>query len=250
MIRHELTEEIIEYIFDPEEGKHFANKIVVLLNKNKVMLIDTGYEFQALEVLEDLDSRNQVIEGIIISHFHSDHMNGLKVLPKATIYGSSEYNTTLEMWTSQEEHKYFTPDVSVKEPYVIKFGNHNIEMIPFPGHSICGILVSINNKYLHISDELMFSNEGQPLLPCVAGKEGVKAQLESIKKLKNYTEHTFIPAHGATITDKEKIEEIIINTEKYLNAILSNNGKITYEEAVKDCSREFLHKEWHRFVYE
>ena len=48
-----------------------------------------------------------MIEKIIITHFHDDHMQGLKVLPKVEVYGSMDYKTTLELWTESREQKYF-----------------------------------------------------------------------------------------------------------------------------------------------
>ncbi|KAB3531305.1 MBL fold metallo-hydrolase [Alkaliphilus pronyensis] len=249
MIRNEITKDLVEYIFEPEEGKHFGNKILALIHGNKVMLIDTAYEYQALEVLEDLKAREQVIDSIIIGHFHDDHMNGLKVLPKATVYGSSQYKTTLDRWTKPEEHKYFTPDIIVKDKMEIEFGEHKITMIPFPGHSICGILIDIDGRYLHIGDELMFSNEGKPLLPCV-DLAGVKLQYESTEKLSKYTKHIFIPAHGLTIKGENRIKEEINNVLNYFRNIINSSKKLTYEEATRNCSREFLHSEWFSFIYD
>lgn len=62
---------------------------------------------------------------------------GLKVMPSVPVYGSNYYKDTLNMWTPKAEHKYFTPTVSVKAPLKIQFGIHEVEIIPFPGHSIC-----------------------------------------------------------------------------------------------------------------
>lgn len=248
MLKKEVSKGIVLYIFEPEQGKNFGNKITALINDDKVILIDTGYAYQAKAVMEDLNSNELTIEKIIITHFHNDHMEGLKVLPNVPVYGSSYFQKTLDMWTPKEEHKYFTPTALVEESLRIQFGKHEIEMIPFPGHSICTIIIKINNEYIHVADELMFSKNGEPLLPCVS-KDGVERQFLSVNKLKGYSHYTFIPAHGDSIKDKNRIENEIENISLYLSAILNNSNEITFEEATKECSCTFLGKEWHENVY-
>jgi glyoxylase-like metal-dependent hydrolase (beta-lactamase superfamily II) len=248
MLKKELSSGIIEYIFEPKHGQHFGNRITALINEDKVVLIDTGYQHQMAEVIKELDTEHLKVEKVIITHFHDDHMEGLKVLPKLCVYGSSTYQNTLDRWTLKEEHHYFTPNVLVEGSHKIQFGRHEVEMIEFPGHSICTMLIRINDEYVHIADELMFSNQGEPILPCIT-KQEVKSQFESINKLKEYMRYTFILGHGDNIKDKGQIADTIENTSLYLNKILSTSDRISFEEATKECTCAFLHKEWHENVY-
>jgi glyoxylase-like metal-dependent hydrolase (beta-lactamase superfamily II) len=102
MLKRELMPGIIQYIFDPLPGMHFGNSVTALINYNKVLLIDTAYEEQAILILKDMKNNGLYIEKIIITHFHDDHMQGLKVLPKISVYGSKHYKTTLDMWTERD----------------------------------------------------------------------------------------------------------------------------------------------------
>jgi glyoxylase-like metal-dependent hydrolase (beta-lactamase superfamily II) len=249
MLKRELTPGIIQYIFDPLPGKYFGNSITALINGNKVLLIDTAYEDQALLVLEDMKSNGLSIEKIIISHFHDDHMQGLKVLPKVSVYGSEHYKTTLDLWTEKEEQKYFIPTTLIEEQFSMNFGKHHLMLIPFPGHSLCTIIIKINEQYIQIADELMFSNEGKQLLPST-DPHCIKRHIESLKKLEEYSSYALLPSHGPGISGSEKIEKDINNRIAYFNAILSSNRRISYEEAIMDCDCEFLHSEWHECVYE
>lgn len=248
MLRKELSPDIIEYVFEPKEGQHFGNRITALRNKDRVILIDTGYKHQAMEVINDLKMNHLAIESIIITHFHDDHMEGLKVMPHVPVYGSQYHKNTLDMWTPKEEHRHFIPTVSVSTPLKIEFGRHEIEILPFPGHSMCTSIIKINDEYIHVADEIMFSNKGEPILPCIT-KEDVRRQWESINKLKDYMKYTFLFGHGDNIRDKRQIEDVIENTRIYLETILRNNRKISFEEATSECSCTFLHKEWHENVY-
>ncbi len=249
MLKQELTKGIILYTFRPDPGRHFGYNITAVIHENKAILIDTAYEDQALQVVQDLTDNGIVIEKIIISHFHDDHIYGLKALPQVPVYGSAHYQTTLDMWTKKEDHQYFKPAVLVGKYLQINFGKHQLTLISFPGHSECGILVNINDKYVHIGDELLFSNDGEPLLPSIDYHRFVKRHLESLTRLKEYIQYTLIPSHGRVISGKKDIEKDIVNRTRYLHAIYSSQEKITYEEATKECDCTFLHREWHKNAY-
>lgn len=249
MFKKQLSEGVILYTFNSDEGKYFGYNITALIDENKAILIDTAYEEQALQVYQDLEDSGILIEKILISHFHDDHIYGLKVLPKVAVYGSVHYQTTLDMWTKKEDHPYFIPDVVVENSLQLNFGKHNLTLSLLTGHSQCGILININNKYVHIGDELIFSNNGEPLLPSIDFNRFVKRHFESLVKLKEYSHYSLIPSHGTVISEERKTESDITNRLTYLNAILENSREITFEEATKECDCSFLHREWHKNAY-
>lgn len=249
MLKRELADGIILYTFEPDYGKYLGCNILALVSEKKVILIDTGYEEQALQVLQDINDDGLTIEKIFISHFHCDHMYGLKVLPKVPIYGSSHYQVTHD--EEEEKETCFNPTVVIHSPINMNFGKHQLTLIPFPGHSMCSTLIAINDKYVFIGDELFSSNDGKPALPWVRNKlVDVRRQLDSLNRLKHYSRYVLIPAHGAIISGEKNIECEVNRRIIYLNAILSSNGEITYENSIKDCGCKFLHSEWHRDVYE
>ena len=250
MLKNEISEGLVQYIFEPLPGRHFGNNIFALIDCDRVLLIDTAYEEQAEQVLKEIRESGMGIDGIIISHFHDDHMYGMKALPKVPTYGSEYYKTTLEMWTDKEDRKYFKPTIRIKnETYSFKFGKHNIDLIPFPGHSLCTILTRIDETYLHVADELMFSMDGEPILPS-ADPNCIQRHVDSLNRLKALNSYIFLPGHGVEVEGSEKIEKEIDNRIAYFTAILNSSRKLTYEEAKQDCSCDFLHSEWHRYVYE
>jgi len=245
MLKKELAAGIVQYTFSPQnKDDNYGDNIIAIIYEDKAILIDTGFEDEVQQVIEDLFSSGITIDKVIISHFHDDHMEGLKLLPNATVYGSSRFQETLDMWTAKEEHKYFTPVVVVDVPTIIKFGSHILEIIPSAGHSACTVLVNINGQFLHVADEIMYSPDGQSIIPSIDSRENIKRQLESWNIIKDYSALTIIPGHGAAFYGS-KLQADLQNRVAYAEAILAaGENPITYEEAVRKCNCRFLHSEW------
>ncbi|MCE5173414.1 MBL fold metallo-hydrolase [Paenibacillus profundus] len=249
MLKQEIAEGIILYMFDPRPDRHFGYNITALIDGAQAILIDTAFEEHAQQVVEDLAECGIRIEGVILTHFHDDHMYGLKVLPEVPVYGSAHYQTTLDMWTEPKEHPYFTPDIVFEHSLQITFGRHELTLTSFPGHAHCSSLIIINEQFVHIGDELMFSNDGQPILPSVDYNQYVRRHRDSLAKLRDYSHCTLIPSHGTVISGQQRIDRDIANRIAYFDAILGSGTEISYEEATQQCDCMFLHQEWHKNAY-
>jgi glyoxylase-like metal-dependent hydrolase (beta-lactamase superfamily II) len=172
-------------------------------------------------------------------------MEGLKALPKAAVYGSAQNKITLGLWTDENDHPYYMPTVAVEDTISMEFGEHSIRLIPFPGHSACTLLTLIDGAYLQIADEIMFSDNGEPILPGAEPGE-TERHAESLKRLKAYSSYIFLPAHGRPLSGAEEIERQADKRIAYFSAILKAGGSIPYEQAIKE-SGGFLHSEWHEY---
>ena len=123
-------------------------------------------------MLEDLSANNIVIDKIIISHFHADHLFGIHVLHDIPFYGGIRYKKTLVYEeTPDKEIEKYTPSVVVDKQMMFEYGSHKLELIPFPGHSECTMLIKINERFLHIADEVMLSTDGLLTLPWLCNGE-------------------------------------------------------------------------------
>jgi glyoxylase-like metal-dependent hydrolase (beta-lactamase superfamily II) len=249
MEKQELFQGMIQYSFDPKPDQHFGNNIIALINNKQALLIDTGYEQQAKEVMDDLNKMGIRIEKVIISHFHEDHMQGLKSLPGVTVYGSCHYIKTLNLWTAKEEQIHYTPTILVHKNMAIDFGPFHIIMNENPGHSLCTMLININDEFLYVADEMMFSASGTPILPCITRNDIINSYV-SVHNLRKYSHLAMIPGHGRLISDKECIESMIKNICLYFCEILSHDDRLSYEQATKWCTCDFLHKEYHENLYQ
>ena len=247
MQKKELADGIIHYTFPPRrETSCFGDGIVAVVDDNEAVLIDAGYEDEAALVLDDLNKNGITIVGLVISHFHADHFHGMRVLPKVPVYGGAHYEETLVFeGYLKDAIVQCAPSIPIDKPTTIKVGKHALELIPIVGHSVCTMFVKIDDRFLYIADEIMFSTDGRLMLPYLcAGKSDIEQQLAAHKQLKDYAGLTIIPAHGPAF-DGCNLQDYVRNLGIYLDAVLTSDGKVTYEDAVKNCDYPLASSHWH-----
>ncbi len=243
-----LSQGVIQYTFEPIEDKKYGNNVIAIISGDKAFIIDTGYTKQIEKVENDLKDSGISIESVIVSHFHEGHIEGLRKLSGVTVYGSLCYQQTLNQWIPTKEQKYYTPTVKVDKNQKILFGDHTLELMPNPGHSLCTLLIKIDEQYLYIADELMYAPDGEPILPRVT-KNDIINHYVSVHNLAKYNKYAFIPGHGEVIRDPQQIVKDTKNVCHYLCEVLSNDDEITVDQATKNCNCHFLHTDWHKNVY-
>ena len=248
MKRTEISQGVNQYTFEPSGNRRYGNNVIAVICNDKAILIDTGYGNQTEEIVTDLSNTGISIEGVILSHYHEGHIQGLKKLFGVTVYGSSYYQQTLDRWLPTEEQKYYIPTVGIDKNHKIIFGEHVLELIHNPGHSICTLFIKINEKYLYIADELMYSPNGEMILPSVTKKDIINHYV-SVHNLPKYNQYIFIPGHGELIDEAHQIARDTKNACQYLCEILSHDEEITVDQATKNCTCNFLHKDRHENIY-
>lgn len=248
MVKVQLDRGIYQFIFEPVANFRYGNNIIAILRGKKALLIDTGYEFQVQQVIEELNKEEVSVEGVILSHYHQGHIQGLRSLQGVTVYGSSYYQQTLEQWCPVEEMNYYTPTILIERMKRIRYGSHILEIISNPGQTICTLMIRIDNNFLYIADEVIYSAEGDLVLPRVT-KDNIINLYVSANSLGKFSKATIIPAHGLSITDPTKIEQDIRDICLYLCEILSHEEELSVEQATSKCACCFLHTERHQNAY-
>ncbi|MCL2350191.1 MAG: MBL fold metallo-hydrolase [Defluviitaleaceae bacterium] len=260
MNKIELANGVFHYVFAPSEGRIISDTLVAIIDGNRALLIDVGYVEEIKLVIDDLTKNGINIETVIISHFHSDHYFGMQELQNVPTYGGAGFEETFISEGYDEEHiKEAAPKFVVDKPTTIEFGAHKLEMIPMVGHSVCTLLVKINDEFLFVADDILTSIDGQLTVPWLCGKgnrdELINKQLGAWEALRQYADYKIIPAHGPAFDGSELIK-YLDNLTTYLSAIQKANGKISYEDAIKDCchppidvpfrkNSSFKEKSWH-----
>ncbi|MCP4536356.1 MAG: MBL fold metallo-hydrolase [Chloroflexi bacterium] len=246
MKKEQIAENLYLYQFPPRKPEHnFGYNIFALLDEDRkgALLIDTAFKDHASTVMKDLAANGYTVQKAVISHFHDDHILGLKALSRVAVLGSRLCGPLLE-WEDEIDRSDCAPTGFVEDVDSVTFGEFTLRFLSAPGRSDCTIYTIIDERYVHVADNLMSSNDGVPILPW-ALFDDVPEHIRSLEKLGEFKTHTLLLSHGKNITGESVVVAEIDNRMKYLQAVLAGEGGISYEQAVKNCSCDFLHNEWH-----
>ena len=233
----EISKNIFLFRFDKALENFIGINIIMIQNGNEALLIDTGYENNFLELQDHLDKNNIRVTDVVVSHFHPDHIGGLKYLKDANIYGSELGEISLRKYNVDIDH--LIPNIKVLEELSINFGGHNIKLVKNPGHSIDGMLISIDNKYLYVADDMVFSHKGLALVPFCADRN-VQNHISSIEKISNcYIGKIIIPSHGEIIENQELIKLDLENRLTYLKYI-QKYPNCSFQEFVEETGIKLI----------
>ena len=136
-------------------GSGSKGNATILFSHGTTILIDLGLPLiRVKEGLQLLNKTIKDVDGVIYTHEHSDHINGLKSFSPKIMYATEG---TLPGSLSNRVEYY--------EPFTIK----NLKITPFPtSHDAkkpCGYVIeSEDEKFVYFTDSGVFVEEALPLL--------------------------------------------------------------------------------------
>lgn len=241
---------LYEANFD-NKGHYVRQVIYFVLDGSKVLLIDTGYEKEAKELKTYFDERGIDVEKIIITHYHDDHFEGIKTFNKTgkvlEIIGSGQFKKSLETYYKED----FLHDTEIyptilSENCRFTFGGHKIRFEEAKGHSDCSIHTILDEKYIHVADDLIFDPDDVSMLPLPCSN--IREHFKTFHHLKNHSGKTFIGSHFSAAINEQKdmlkeIEARII----YMQKVLDHQGKVEFEN-IKDMLPLEFNPRWHNLM--
>ena len=244
MEKIEISKNVYLCRFEKALGHFVGLNVVLIENGNEALLVDTGYEDNFLEIKEDLDKRNIKITNVVVSHFHPDHTGGLSYLKDANIYGSEFAANSLSKYNKSIDH--LLPNKVVFDKLVFNFGDHTLKLEKNIGHTKDGILITIDNKFMYVGDDMVYSHKGKALIPFCADQI-VEEHILSIEKIyKNYIGKIIIPTHGKILENQDLIKKDLENRLTYLKYIQKNTD-CTFDEFEKDTGIKFIGMKSHDY---
>ena len=192
------------------------NTYIISLN-NHCVIIDPGnyYDNENIEIKNFIDSKNFIVNCILLTHCHIDHILGIKYLQDifdvdvfipageeemyksseniAVLYGLNSYNHFEDVKLLGSENK-------------LSFGDINFDVLNVPGHSQDHRAFLLKDEKACLSGDVLFKNSiGRTDLP-----GGDYDTL--IKSIKNTLflvgdDVTIYPGHGPLTLFKDEIEQ-------------------------------------------
>jgi len=144
---------------------------------NKCLIIDPGDDYDKIK--KEIGTKEVI--GVIITHYHFDHIGALNC-----------FNKNLILDKSNLEEKEYNID------------NFNFEVIYTPGHKEDSITIYFKELNIMFTGDFIFKDAiGRIDLP----GGNYQDMLNSLEKIKNYNKNTIIyPGHGPSTTLKQEID--------------------------------------------
>jgi len=238
-----LTDDIVIYQFPPEKGRIVGLNITVIKDENEYIIVDPGYERHLKVVLDDIDRSK--IKNVFITHYHTDHYEGLSLLTGINIYGSKYASITLSNY-AKKDFSHNLPNFLVTNQEKFMFNKHTIVYISNPGHSICSSIIIVDGKYMFVGDDLIYDNDGTAVIPFVADRN-IPQQINGLNKILSLcSNHLIVPGHGKVIENTDFLIKDIANRIEYLNFI-KNNKYASYKDFHMQTKICFLGSDWHNY---
>lgn len=219
------------------------SNIVLLIENNNALLIDCGYdENDTKKIVNYIKTNKLFLKYIIPTHYHKDHINGLKLLTQ--IFKSVKVYTSLEtkcIYKNEFFESYFYLDnVDKKNKNIkidvirnkIQFESFEIKIIKLFGHCVGNIGLIIDN-ILYCPDLIINSSSK---LPFVSNVETYYQNLKKVKELKNIESVILSHSKDKNINFNKflNLVEITENSlDKYNELILKNIDFVKYDEFLK-----------------
>lgn len=137
--------------------------IYLIKNGESYISIDAGNSVEGVkEGLKRLNINSDYISAVLLTHTDGDHVNGLSVYAKATVYISKQEEQMINGQTSR--FAFFKNSLSgrayttVDDGQVIDLLSSKIQGILVSGHTPGSMCFLVNDKYLFTGDALSFKD--------------------------------------------------------------------------------------------
>ncbi len=210
-----------ELVQTGRESYYFScpSKIGLWVKGTDAYLIDSGNDKDAgKKVLKTLEEMELSLKGILITHYHADHIGGCNFLQEKTgcdIYVSDAersfvenpmYNPSLLYGAyppSEFHHKLLLAKPSKVSEKALP---EEIEYVPLPGHSLDMRGYKTPDGTLFLADSL--SSKSTLEKYSLTYSYNITAQLETLDKIKSLSASVFVPSHAEVCQDPLPLVEL------------------------------------------
>ena len=182
----------------------FASNCYALISGGKALIVDPSVSADA--IMSAVAAENAVIEGILLTHGHFDHIVSLDTLRKCACIGAAIHKDDTPMLEDGKKNAFYTffkqdrryapAETLLEDGDKITLGNEIITVIHTPGHSP-GSVCYLCEDILVTGDTLFSDTIGR----CDLWGGSDTEMSASLEKLGNYDKSIMIyPGHGASAT--------------------------------------------------
>lgn len=208
--------EVLKLEIEIENTGHITNTYVVKDKKtSKVCVIDPAFDSNKIkESIKDIDG---VLDSVIITHSHADHIAALAGLANGTdvkvyIHKLDEEGLWNKELNAEEIVKTKVDSVdkarvtALVEGNVVKFGETELEAIHTPGHTKGSIILLDNENNLLYSGDTIFENSYGRTDLITGNHDDMKLSLDKLSE--RFEDILVLPGHGVEFNFKNSKRKI------------------------------------------
>lgn len=172
--------------------KNRRNNVFVIKIDNEYTLIDAGSDITAIkESLGQLSIDIANIKYVQLTHTDSDHVASLSLFPNAEVYISEDEKQMINGKVKRNSFGFnsLPKEVDVESLILLtdnqelKFGEHTIQCIKIPGHTLGSMAYFLDGKYLFTGDSIKIENGNISIHPFTMDENSAKASITRINDL-------------------------------------------------------------------
>ncbi|MBR5437693.1 MAG: MBL fold metallo-hydrolase [Clostridia bacterium] len=212
----------------------FTNVGIYRLDDKRVVLIDgSDHKRMAKSINKYLDSEGLVIDTIICTHCHIDHIFGNKDFYEK--HGCKILSTEKERHfiaepdlepsfyyagidTDKSRNPFFMTEPSVIDTLTQENLPEGLSIISLPGHSFDMIGVRTDDDVVFLADSILSEKTWREHK--VPFFHSVNESIETLKKIKEMKAEVFVPSHNPPVTEIASLAELNINKLEELKGII------------------------------
>lgn len=183
-----------------------ANNTYFLIDKRQGVVIDPALAIQDPQPIQQclVELEGKEIIGIIITHAHPDHYEGINLLP----LGVKLMTHPLEWGRIKDEFKRERELLELKDGDKIDVCGKKLRIFHLPGHSPGHICIYLEEEKILFSGDLILG-WGTVLIAPPAGGDMIQ-YMQSLERLLELEISLILPGHGPMVdTPRQKIEQYI-----------------------------------------
>lgn len=195
----QISKEITQYrILEKLDRVSYYTSCYAYVKDQHAILIDSGYYDMGLFIKADFEKKGIVLDKIILSHCHKDHLAGTLAFDQPFLIMGDNYQSNLSrcQLVAPQGMTFAEPDKVVRDTCSFLFRESKFYIFKTPGHAPCGLSVIINDEYLFVGDLLLEDINHKIIIPYIDKDAEPKSHLKSLRALERFESHHLMLSHG------------------------------------------------------